>query len=239
MKLSNLTELANKYNCDKGTQYGDKHGYTIVYESLFKPLKYKSIIFLELGLCIGGAEYGDNFINRIPDDMPSIKMWTEYFEKAHIYGFDLNDFSHLESNFKNFKFIQGDLSLKKDIYNLITTTEKLENKENLLIYDVILDDASHASFHQQYAFSILFPYLKNDGIYIIEDLNWQSPNYEKKFPNLPKTFDILMELKNIKNGLNSSLLNNYQFKDSFMELINDIKSIDFFNSNKLAIIRKV
>ncbi len=95
MKSLTLTEIANKFKSDKGTEYFDKHGYTIIYEMLFSTLKSKPITFLEIGLCIGGPEYGDHLLERIPTDMPSIRMWTEYFDQARIYGFDINDFTYL------------------------------------------------------------------------------------------------------------------------------------------------
>ena len=61
---------------------------------------------------------------------------------------------------------------------------------------MILDDASHASYHQQLAFKILFPRLSPDGLYIIEDLHWQSPFFENQLPAVPKTasfFDTYFE----------------------------------------------
>lgn len=115
MQSSNLTELANKFKSDKGTEYGDKHGYTIIYDELFSPLKLEPIVFLEVGLCIGGPEFGEHLLGRIPTDTPSIRMWSEYFESAHLYGFDISDFSRLKSEIKNFNFVQGDLSSKEDI----------------------------------------------------------------------------------------------------------------------------
>lgn len=238
MSLSTLTELANKFKSDKGTEYFDKHGYTIIYEQLFSTLKSQPITFLEIGLCIGGPEFGDHLLERIPTDMPSIRMWTNYFDNAHIYGFDINDFSCLESEFKNFKFIQGDLSSKHDINNLVKITSELEGKQNSTVYDVIIDDASHASFHQQQAFALLFSYLKTNGIYIIEDLNWQSPNYEEKLPTVPKTSDLLMQLNNLKASSNM-LPKDYLFREEIMGFIEEIKSIEFHCDGKLAVIKKI
>ena len=157
MTSPNLTELANQFKSDKGTEYFEKHGYTLVYEELFSLIKSEPLVFLEIGLCIGGPEFGDEFLERVPADIPSIRMWSEYFENAHIYGFDINDFSFFEAAVENFKFIRGDLSLKQDIESLVKTTRQIEETEEKAIYDVIIDDASHASFHQQQALAILFP----------------------------------------------------------------------------------
>lgn len=234
MKSLSLTELANKYKSDKGTEHFDKHGYTVIYETLFSPLKSKLITFLEIGLCIGGPEFGEHLLNRIPTDMPSIRIWIDYFDNAHIYGFDINDFTHLESEFTNLNFVKGDLSSKHDILNLVDITARHQGKQNSIVYDVVLDDASHASFHQQQAFSILFPCLRPNGIYIIEDLHWQSLNYEEKLPTVPKTLDVLVGLKN--GGI---LPEKYLFREDIVKFIKDIKSIDLFCDSKLAIVTKI
>lgn len=233
----NLTELANRYRSDKGTEYFDKHGYTLIYEPLFEPLKTKSIVFLEIGLCIGGPEFGEHLLDRVPTDMPSIRIWTEYFENANIYGFDINNFSHLESEFENFEFIQGDLSSQNDLMNLIQITTQKEQQQSPMVYDIVLDDASHASFHQQQAFSILFPCLKSKGLYIIEDLNWQSPSYEEKLPNIPKTLDLLLQLKQSQNKL-ESIPENYFFRELILSFLDEIDSIELYCDRKLAVIKK-
>ena len=59
-------------------------------------------------------------------------------------------------------------------------------------YDVIIDDASHASPHQQLAFRHLFPRLRSGGLYIIEDLHWQSPVYEDIAGSLPVTAQFMI-----------------------------------------------
>ena len=54
--------------------------------------------------------------------------------------------------------------------------------------DIVLDDASHASHHQQYGFLELFPRLAPGGLYIIEDLRWQPPALERT--DFVKTADL-------------------------------------------------
>ena len=237
MTSLNLTELANKFQSDKGTEYFEKHGYTLIYEQLLSPLKSKPIVFLEMGLCIGGPEFGDFLLERIPHDLPSIRVWSEYFDDAHVYGFDINDFSNLASEIQDFKFIKGDLTLKDDISNLAKTTAQLEGQKDLVVYDVILDDASHASFHQQQAFSLLFPCVKQKGIYIIEDLHWQSDIYEERLPDVPKTIDFLTRLKNVKDG-SEMIPENYLFREKVENLLQDISEISFYCDDKLAVIHK-
>jgi hypothetical protein len=77
-------------------------------------------------------------------------------------------------------FVQGDLSNPVDLQHLADLTES---------FDIIIDDGSHASPHQQLAFKYLFPKLGAGGVYVIEDLHWQSPVYETLIPGTPKTSD--------------------------------------------------
>ena len=40
------------------------------------------------------------------------------------------------------------------------------------------------------AFKVLFPSLRSGGLFVIEDLQWQSPFYEDNLPSTHKTSDI-------------------------------------------------
>src|SRR3990170_2345609 len=55
--------------------------------------------------------------------------------------------------------------------------------------DIIIDDASHASDHQQVTLGTLFPAVAPGGIYIIEDLFFQPS--DREVPGATKTVDLL------------------------------------------------
>lgn len=166
----NLTALADAYGSDKGST---KHRYTELYHLLFHPLRDRAIRFLEMGLLIGGPELGHD-ADRATADLPSIRMWLEYFPQAQITGLDISDFSWFSD--PRFTFKRCDMDRRENIAAAFHDESP---------FDVIIDDASHASHHQQYAFLELFPKLAPGGIYIIEDLRWQPEPYER--PGITKT----------------------------------------------------
>lgn len=175
-----LDQLFNKYGSDKGSEHGNKHKYSFFYEKWFSSINQEPLKILELGLCKGGPELVDKHagINRTTESPPSINAWLEYFPNAMLYGFDISDFSEFESD--RFKFTRGDASCIDDLTNLASVIGEV---------DVILDDASHASYHQQFAFVNLFRSIKPGGLYIIEDLGWQPQSYEIALPSCQKTLD--------------------------------------------------
>jgi len=168
--IANLTDLADKYGSDKGST---KHRYTELYQMLFSPFVKRKINFLEMGLLIGGPEHGIDK-DRVTNDLPSIRMWLEYFTKANIHGLDVSDFSWFEH--ERFTFHRCDMDTRDNI-----ATAAADMPE----FDIIIDDASHASHHQQNGFVTLFPKLKSGGLYIIEDLRWQPDVLER--PDITKT----------------------------------------------------
>jgi len=171
--LKNLTDLADRYGCDKGST---KHRYTELYQMLFLPFRERKINFLEMGLLIGGPEHGVDK-DRKTEDLPSIRMWLEYFSKANIHGLDVSDFSWFEH--ERFKFFRCDMERRENIAQASNSMPSM---------DIVIDDASHASHHQQNAFLELFPRLKSGGLYIVEDLRWQPRMMEKS--EITKTADL-------------------------------------------------
>jgi hypothetical protein len=175
-----LTALANKNRTDKGTVAGQGHGYSLLYDLLFAGRRLEALNFCEIGLCIGGPEVVTGSIDRTVNDLPSIKMWQEYFPNAKLYGVDISDFSSFETD--RFKFVRADAGDEK----------QLQKVADLGVpFDVIIDDGSHAPFHQQRAFLSLFPTLRPGGLFIIEDIQWQPSTYSQTLPRVPRT-DVLL-----------------------------------------------
>ncbi len=160
-----LTQLADRFGSDKGSR---KHRYTELYDLLFLPFRDRPITFLEMGLLIGGPEHGID-ASRETRDAPSVRMWLEYFREAQVIGLDISDFSWFDH--PRFRSIQCDMD---DRANMADAAQMIGS------FDIAIDDASHASHHQQNAFLELFPKLNSGGLYIIEDLRWQPETYERK-----------------------------------------------------------
>ncbi|MEE9454599.1 MAG: hypothetical protein V3V13_09485 [Paracoccaceae bacterium] len=197
----NLTDLADKYGSDKGSS---KHRYTELYQMLFSPFRDRAINFLEMGLLIGGPEHGIDK-DRETSDLPSIRMWMEYFSKANIHGLDVSDFSWFKHD--RFTFHRCDMDTRANIAAAAKNMPKL---------DIIIDDASHASHHQQNGFLTLFPQLKSGGLYIIEDLRWQPEGME--ISGITKT---------------AALFQSYQYGGIFTH--SDPKTATKFNAQRIDI----
>ncbi|AUF82566.1 methyltransferase [Tetraselmis virus 1] len=147
---------------DKGTQGQD---YLELYEELFEPLKTKDINFLEIGVFQG----------------KSLALWSEYFEKAHIWGADL-DLTRYNCKYKSLVNI-GAFPNPELIHTVVMNSKDKKNIEccNLPKFDVILDDGDHEGSSQKETFlNLFYDYLKPGGIYIVEDTH---PNDSFKFFN--------------------------------------------------------
>jgi hypothetical protein len=176
----NLTAIANASLTDKGTVTGLGHGYTLLYELLLSNRRLEALNFCEIGLCRGGPEVEDGAIERTVEALPSVAMWHSYLPNAQLFGVDISDFSSFETDW--FKFIQADCGDEMQLQKVVDLNVE---------FDVILDDGSHAAFHQQQTFLSLFPTLKPGGLFIIEDMHWQPATYERQLPPVVGTDQLL------------------------------------------------
>jgi hypothetical protein len=142
-------------------------------------------------------------------------MWRDYFPSARLIGFDINDFSNV--SLPNCHVLQGDMSSRHDLSQLFT----------LGPFDIVIDDASHASAHQQIALACLFPHVTPGGLYFIEDLNWQPEKLEHA--DVPKTRTLLRQ-----KCFNSPLITGpeAQFLAANVELIRLFDARDIYNLDK-------
>lgn len=136
-----LDECAILYETDKSNK---GHFYTQYYEIFFESLRDKEINLLEIGI----------------DKGASLRMWADYFENGTIVGLDIDD----KSQYRTDKIDTAILDQ--------SSKEQLEQfgKEYDQCFDIVIDDGSHESNHQILTFEVLFPYLKQGGLYCCEDL---------------------------------------------------------------------
>jgi cephalosporin hydroxylase len=121
------------------------HHYLEVYEQFLSKYRGKPFFFLEIGVSAGG----------------SLELWRRYFgPEAIIVGIDIDPACASRVDPPNIVRIgsQADPQFLKHVV------------EEFGEPDAVLDDGSHIGRHQQASFDILFPLLKNGGLYIIEDL---------------------------------------------------------------------
>lgn len=186
--MPSLTELANRYGSDKGTEHRNAHNFARVYEALFEPLQERALTIVELGLLHHeDARWSEDphksYGSARGAGAPSLEMWRDYFPKARLIGFDIHDFSRVSLD--RVTIVQGDSSDRDHLAHLVDAAGGA--------IDVVIDDASHASHHQQVALGFLFRHLAPDGMYIIEDLHWQPPHLEP--PDAIKTVALLRRME--------------------------------------------
>ena len=133
------------------------HNYLNFYEFFLSQFKDDGITLIELGV---GPENNKG---------KSLLTWQEYFKNAVIVGVDVRaDCKELQN--KNILIEIGDCS----------SIDFLGSLGKKYSPSIILDDASHKWSHQILGFEILFPILKNGGIYICEDLGTSYPPASEK-----------------------------------------------------------
>lgn len=132
--------------------HSDKWGYHFYakhYERHFRSFRKKPLTLLEIG--IGG--YDDPRVGG-----GSLRMWRTYFPKGRIAGIDIHDKKlHEERRIKTFQGSQVDEVFLEAVIDEIGQPE------------IIIDDGSHINEHVIESFRMLFPKLKNGGLYVIED----------------------------------------------------------------------
>ena len=92
----------------------------------------------------------------------SLQMWKDYFGKdAKIYGIDINpQCKELEEpNIKILIGSQSDRNFLKEVRRQIPPI------------DILIDDGGHTMVQQIVSFEELFDYVKEDGVYLCEDLH--------------------------------------------------------------------
>ena len=122
------------------------HKYTNIYESLLNRKKYSAKSILEIGVAQGA----------------SLRTFRDFFPNAKIFGLDIYPESILSE--PRIDVVIGDSSEVSSFIKL----KEMNNNEN---FDIAVDDGSHKVSDQLKSFEILWPMIKENGLYIIEDVH--------------------------------------------------------------------
>jgi len=174
-----LSSLFTNYGSDKNTD----HSYGPFYDELAIALlaKDKPLHIMEIGVQHGY----------------SVKALHAYFQdRATIYGVDLNVDS-IKSISPKVKGFVADQSSKE---SLQVVCSRLQSE--LVTFDLIIDDASHAKEDQLRGVEVLWPLLAPGGYYVIEDVQHsETVELFRQFPGFR-----FVDLRSIKNRCDNMLV---------------------------------
>jgi len=203
-----LTRLAELFKTDK---WG-AHWYMGHYQRYFGPLRTKRLNLLEIG--VGGYEYPDR-------GGESLRMWKAYFRKSQIIGIDIYDKSQLRE--QRIDIRQCD---QTDSMALTRLSSEYQG------FDIIIDDGSHLNEHVVTTFKILFPLLKPDGIYVVEDT--QTSYWPSKGGGMGSAGSSMAFFKAMADGLNYVEYPIWNYEPNYFD--RHVIEMAFFHN--LIIIRK-
>lgn len=216
--MNRLEQLYEKYGTDKGLtsffpeEVSKGHEYGLFYYDYFKSYLDKNPTMLEIGVFEGKSMLAHN----------------EFFNsKCTLVGIDADNFISFDvSKYPNMHF-----------YFDGSEADTTLNAMNDYKFDIIMDDAIHTYDNQLFNLLYYPQFLKEDGIYILEDLQCNIDNMYLTNPEyglLNSTFDVLFR----KNK--SSLLSDEQYRqisNSIDTIVLWSKTLDpdnFYKSNQVS-----
>lgn len=166
--MRELRDMFNEAGCDKA----EKHSYDKIYDPEFSSVREDKINILEVGIFKGD----------------SIKAWLEYFPNATIYGIDI--FTRIKT--EDIEVLKDPRVkwLKADSTNASIAT-KIKSEWPRIRFDIIIDDGLHTPEANAKTLENLYPLLKKNGRYYVEDVfpfdimtteEWNHP-WVKKHPD--------------------------------------------------------
>jgi len=202
---NSLDSLGLSFGTDKSSL---GHDYLRFYEEYFEARKNKNIKLLEIGLAAGA----------------SLRVWEEYFRQGVIIGADINPATK--------QFARPRVIV--EIVDQADISQLMELGAKHGPFDIIIEDGSHMWEHQINSLKILFPFLVEDGIYVIEDLQTNFGYMQKGFRGTSdiSCVEYLKKLVDIRVGYNNVDLS--KESDPFLRAYGRaLKSIIFYRESCL------
>lgn len=151
---SDLCALGEKYGTDKSpynqnSESNHRHPYTAFYDMLFASMRYKNINFGEMGI----------LNNR------SMQCWRDYFPNAKLYGWDFDYKLLLQAKAAGLQNVTYD---HMNIFEVDSIERGLQKPS--CMFDVLIDDTTH-QFNDQIRIAYsAHKFMKEGGLFIIEDI---------------------------------------------------------------------
>jgi 23S rRNA U2552 (ribose-2'-O)-methylase RlmE/FtsJ len=141
-----MNELEKYFRQNNGKLISKWIHYFDIYDRHFARFKNKEMTILEIGVSQGG----------------SLQMWKNYFGSgAKIYGIDINP-KCKELEEENIKIFIGSQSDRKFLNEI---------KKSIPPVDILIDDGGHTMLQQIVSYEELFDHIKDNGVYLCEDLH--------------------------------------------------------------------
>jgi hypothetical protein len=141
-----LAEIVDNAKTDKNTT----HSYLPLYQNLLISKKETAKNVLEVGICNGG----------------SIKLWSDFFINANVYGLDIMNIDIVWEGIKNNEKIILHTSI--DAYDNDFFINHFLNKN--IKFDFMLDDGPHSLESMKQFIKLYSQIMTDNGILIIEDV---------------------------------------------------------------------
>lgn len=214
--MSQTPTLRTLYTEHKGYVSDKWSLYLSEYERLFAPYREAPVSLLEIGVQNGG----------------SLEIWGKYFRQSQrIVGCDINSAcGQLRHENEKIKVVVGDINSTETIGAILADTPA---------FDIIIDDGSHTSSDIIHTFCLLFPHLKQGGLYVAEDLHcsyWREYEGGLYHPRSSMAFfKALVDVLNFEHwGLENrrdDLLHSFGIISELDKtLLAELHSIEFVNS---------
>ena len=210
IKAKSLDELFHYYESDKAKIFKKKnskgHGFSEFYTKQLIKFNNKKINILEIGSFAGS----------------SAASFVKYFPQSQVYCFDVS-ISNFKYKSKNIHVYGLDINDEKKVKKKLN---EIFEKNKFINFDLIIDDGSHFLSDILHSLNFFFKYLKDDGVFVIED--FKHPDYYEYNKNIDhiSVEEVLSKLKN-KIFFNSALLT----KENQSYLMSSMKQIDIYKGN--------
>ena len=194
------------------------HNYCVKYEKYLQFDRLKELKILEIGVA-GGH---------------SLRMWKEFYPNATVVGIDITPICSQYQIVDQNVFVEIGSQYDSEFLNQVIQKYKE--------FDLIIDDGSHYQDHVIFSFEFLFDFVKNGGMYVVEDAccaYWNTFLNSEKNNSCITYFQSLIDHVNFYGILQENFEPNWarredylipQIKSKNLPIRTDIESINFCNS---------